>query len=130
MLFSLINSTGAVLQAGIQVTPYTVIPAGCSLIPYVAPAPTFADTQLQYTVAIQAHLDATAQSKGYDGILSLCSYVSSTNSTYAAQAKAGLDWRDNVWAYANNLLASVKAGTTPAPTEAALIAELPTITWP
>ena len=82
------------------------------------------------TEAVQAHLDATAQTHNYDGILSACSYASSTNTTFAAEAAACVAWRDAVWADCYTIMAAVQAGTHAMPTADSLIAELPTITWP
>lgn len=79
--------------------------------------------------AVQAKLDEVAQSRGYDGILSLCSYATSSDTTFAAEGQAGVAWRDAVWRHCYNLLAEVQAGTKPVPTVEELVAGLPTITW-
>ena len=83
-----------------------------------------------YTAAIQAHLDATAQARNYDGILSLASYVTSKNATFAAEGQAGVGFRDACWAYAYQLLADVEGGKRAMPTVAELLAELPVMVWP
>lgn len=80
--------------------------------------------------AVQRHLDATAQTRGYDGILSLASYAASTHPPFAAEGRAGADWRDAVWGYCYQVLADVEAGTRPIPSIAELIAELPAMVWP
>jgi hypothetical protein len=80
--------------------------------------------------AIQQHLDATARTRGYDGILSLASYAVSAHPPFAAEGRAGADWRDAVWGYGYQVLADVQAGTRTVPTVDALIAELPPIVWP
>ena len=81
----------------------------------------------QLTDAVQRHLDTTAQSRGYDGILSLCSYASSPNPPFATEAAAGLAWRDAVWLHCFGVMAAVQAGQRTIPTEAELLAELPEI---
>lgn len=91
--------------------------------------PTEAEVVAAMTAAVQRHLDDTAKTRGYDGILSLCTYASSTTPRFAAEGQAGVDWRDGVWSKCYEVLDAVKAGSRPTPTAAELIAELPTITW-
>lgn len=79
--------------------------------------------------AVQAHLDSTVQTRNYNGILSCCSYVSSTDSVFAAEGAAALAWRDAVWRYCYNVLADYEAGLRPLPTAEELIAALPTLNW-
>lgn len=94
------------------------------------PALTIDQIKRLLTDAVQSHLDATSQSHGYDGILSLASYATSTNAKFAAEGKAGVQWRDDVWAYCWQSLADVEAGKREIPTAEALIAELPVMVWP
>lgn len=94
------------------------------------PALTFDEIKRSLTGAVQAHLDATAQARGYDGILSLASYAASTNATFAAEALAGVQWRDAVWAYCWQVLADVEASQREIPTAEVLVAELPVMVWP
>lgn len=83
----------------------------------------------ELTSAVQAHLDAKARERNYDGILSLCTYATSTNTTFAAEGQAGVVWRDACWAKCYEAMGEVVAGTRAVPTAAELIAELPAFTW-
>lgn len=94
------------------------------------PPPAPVPTVETYQQAIQIHVDAAAQSRGYDSGLSCASYVSSTNPAWVAEAQALVAWRDAVWAHACAELAKVEAGTRPQPTIAEIIGELPAIEWP
>jgi len=89
-----------------------------------------AKAQKDLTAAVQRHLDATARKRLYDGILSLCSYATSTDPKFGAEGQAGVAWRDAVWSACYAIMAEVQAGTRPIPTEAELLAELPAFTWP
>lgn len=87
-------------------------------------------TAEDFTVAVQAHLDAVARAKNYDSILSCASYAASTNSTFSAEAVQAIAWRDAVWTYCYAQLADVQANSRSMPvSEAALIAELPSAPW-
>jgi len=95
----------------------------------------------QLTDAIQGWLDRTVQQRGYDGILSACSYATSTNPKFAAEGQACIAWRDHVWTACNTILNEVQAGTHSVPTAESLIGfgsmntdpvagELPVMIWP
>ena len=81
------------------------------------------------TMAVQAHMDTTAQTRNYDNIHTACSYVNSTDEIFAAEGKACLEWRDAVWRKCYDILAEVKAEHRDIPTVEELIAELPTLEW-
>lgn len=81
------------------------------------------------SAAIQGHLDATAQSRKYDTILSLVSYAGSPTVKFNDEGTAGVVWRDAVWSYGEQVVADVLAGEREAPTAAELISELPIIEW-
>jgi hypothetical protein len=83
-----------------------------------------------YRIAVQSHLDATAQSRQYDNALSLSTYVTSTIEAWRAEAEAFVSWRDAVWSHALAELAKVMAGERPQPTIEDFIAELPGLAWP
>ena len=93
-------------------------------------AEALARTRKVLTDAMQSHLDQTAQERGYDGILSLCSYATSANARFGPEGQAGVTFRDAVWAYGYQIIAEVQAGTRPVPSAAELVAALPSIVWP
>ena len=93
----------------------------------VEDVPTQAEVIARYTQQVQNYLDTTAQERGYDGILSLCTYATSSNTTFAEEGQAGVIWRDAVWTKCYEILAGVQAGTREAPTD--IIGELPVMNW-
>jgi hypothetical protein len=96
---------------------------------FSAPTPP-TPTVEQYVAAVQNLLDTTARQRNYDGILSACTYATSTNAKFQAEGQACVAWRDGCWAYCYQALADVDSGKRTAPTIDGLIAELPTLTWP
>jgi hypothetical protein len=89
-----------------------------------------APTLAEYTAAMQAVLDTTAKARNYDGILSACTYATSTVDKFRAEGQACVEWRDKVWAFGYDLLAQVDAGQTPPPALADLARILPQMVWP
>lgn len=94
------------------------------------PLPTAEEITARMTVAIQLYLDSTAKTRGYDGILSACSYATDINPPFALEAQACVEFRSAVWRRAYGILAEVNAGTRPIPTVSELIGLLPSIQWP
>lgn len=83
-----------------------------------------------YRIAIQAHVDATAQERQYDNGVSCASYVNSTVQQWAAEAAAFVAWRDAVWAHAFTELDKVLNEERPQPTVEEFLLELPAMQWP
>ena len=77
-----------------------------------------------YTQAVQNMLDATAKSKGYDNILSACSYASVENEFQAESIKF-VQWRSACWTKANSVLNDVTAGKIQIPSLTDFLSELP-----
>lgn len=82
-----------------------------------------------YKAAFDNHLDAAAQSKGYDNRLTIATYTVSSNPVWAAEATAFVEWRDAALASMFDQLAAVESGGT-APTVEDFLAALPVIAWP
>lgn len=79
----------------------------------------------------QRRLDQFANTRGYDGILSLCTYATSTVPKFASEGQYGVEARDATWANLYEVLAEVEDGTRPMPAGYADIEpELPVLAWP
>jgi len=87
-------------------------------------------TKSRLISAIQSMLDETAKERGYDSILSLCTYATSTAAKFSDEGQAGVSWRDEVWAKGYTILADVESGARAIPTESELLSELPSFVWP
>lgn len=83
-----------------------------------------------YIMAVQEMLDEAARGRGYDGILSACTYAASTVERFRKEGLACIAWRDAVWAECYRLLDEVKAGQRQPPQMAVLLSSLPVIEWP
>ena len=95
------------------------------------PQPTPAQIEAQLIAALQQRLDDFARSRNYDGILSACTYASSSVAKFAAEGQYCVQARDATWAAAYAILAEVQAGTRPLPQGLADIeAALPALAWP
>ena len=95
--------------------------------PYTPPPPPsneelIAQAVKQFETSIQSHLDSTAQSKGYDSILSAVSYAGEVN-PFQEEGKQFLKWRGAVWDYAYNQINAYTVETIPTINE--LIITLP-----
>jgi hypothetical protein len=85
-------------------------------------------TVQDFADAVQKHLDDTAKSRGYAGILSAVSYVGDADPVFNAEGTALKAWRSAVWNACHVKLAEVNAGGVP-PTIPELIAILPAVVW-
>ena len=81
--------------------------------------------QATMTDAVQVALDNFAKTRGYDGIMSACSYSNSTDAQFKLEADYCIQLRDTTWRMGYAILAEVKAGNRPVPSVEELIAELP-----
>lgn len=93
----------------------------------VEDVPAQAEVIAGYTQQVQNYLDTTAQERGYDNIVSLCTYATSAIPKFKLEGQAGVIWRDAVWSKCYEILAEVQAGTREVPTD--IISELPVMNW-
>lgn len=82
------------------------------------------------TTAVQSRLDAFAQTRNYDSILSACTYASSTVAQFAQEGQLCVNLRDATWGKLYQIMQEVEAGTRPMPASYADIeSELPALAW-
>jgi hypothetical protein len=81
------------------------------------------------TDAVQNYMDAVVRQRGYDSLLSACTYATSKNAPFQFEGQACIEWRDAVWLYCNQLMENVIAGNAVIPSESDLIQSLPTLNW-
>lgn len=95
-------------------------------------APQLTDDELiaRVTVAIQSRLDEFAQERGYDNMLSACTYATSGVPKFAAEGQYCVQARDATWSVAYGILADVQAGTRSMPSVNEVMAEMPALEWP
>ncbi len=87
--------------------------------------------QASIVEATQARLDAFARTRGYDDIVSACSYATSTHARYGPEGRYCVTAREETWDTLFAIQAAVQAGTHPVPASYSDIeAELPALVWP
>jgi hypothetical protein len=85
----------------------------------------------EITHRVQQRLDDFAQTRGYGGILSLCTYATSTQLRFATEGQYGVEARDATWSKLYDILAEVEAGTRQPPGDYEILEpELPALAWP
>lgn len=83
-----------------------------------------ADKLKSFELAIKSHLDDEAKAKGYESILSVCTYAGYTN-PYQLEGQSFIQWRGLVWEYYYTELAKIEAGSRTEPSIEEFILELP-----
>lgn len=79
----------------------------------------------------QQRLDTFAKTRGYDSILSACTYASSSVNKFAVEGAYAVTARETTWATLYNLLDEVKAGLRTVPESYNDVEPfLPQLSWP
>lgn len=87
--------------------------------------------QENVTTSTQQRLDDFAGTRNYDGILSACTYATSTVLKFKTEGQYCVEARDATWAKLYEILAEVQSGARPLPKGYADIeGELPVLEWP
>ena len=85
----------------------------------------------QITADVQLRLDTFAQTRGYDNIVSACSYASSQHPKYGPEGRYCIQAREDTWDTLFAIEADVLAGNRPMPASYSDIeSELPALQWP
>lgn len=79
---------------------------------------------------VEYYMDCVVSEKDYTNMISACSYVNSVNEQYSKEAKACIEWRDQIWSKIYQILDDAKKENKEYPKFSDLVKELPTITWP
>jgi len=104
---------------------------GISFVPPIPSQKSPEELQAEIVQATQQRLDDFARTRNYDGILSLCTYATSTVPKFQAEGQYGVTARDATWAALYQILAEVEAGARPVPSGYADIEpDLPALAWP
>lgn len=99
--------------------------------PDVVVPPTPEEIQAAVVLATQERLDAFARTRGYDGILSACTYATSAVPKFAAEGQYAVTARDSTWAALYQFLQLVITGVQPMPSGFSDVEPfLPTLDWP
>lgn len=101
----------------------------CVEIPAPLP-PTVEEIKANLLASVDNYLNSTVQARGYDSILSACSYAfEETDKVFAKEGKKALAFRSSVYRKCYDILAEVETGERDIPTEEELLAELPVLEW-
>ena len=87
------------------------------------------EIQTELTNTVQAYMDDAVKARGYDDILSACSYINTGIERFDSEGAACRMWRSAVWEKCYAILAEVQAGARAVPTAEELINDLPKLEW-
>lgn len=125
-LIDAVDDAGAQLVDGIWTHVWNVRPATEAEI-----AAAMQEIQTSIIANTQSRLDTFAQTRNYDGILSACTYATSTVPKFQVEGQYCVDARDQTWATLYQIMAEVQAGTRPMPRSFADVEpDLPVLAWP
>lgn len=96
---------------------------------YVKPMPTADEIRQMLINGVQIHMDEIAQEKGYDGILSACSYINSGVAKFDEEGEKARQWRSLVWQKCFEVLENYDEYSIGQLELETLISELPSIEW-
>lgn len=83
------------------------------------------------TEQVQGRLDSFARTRGYDDIVSACSYATSQHPKYGPEGRYCVSAREDTWDVLFTIESEVIAGTRPMPMSYAEIEQdLPVLAWP
>jgi hypothetical protein len=95
------------------------------------PPPSAEQIQASFVAAIQQRMDEFARTRGYDGILSACTYAASSIPKFRVEGQYCVDARDATWSAAYAILAEVMSGDRQIPSSIESIEnDLPPLAWP
>ena len=93
----------------------------------VLPAP---DVQAEIVSQTQSRLDDFAKTRAYDGILSACTYATSSVPRFQREGQDAVNARDATWAALYSIMGKVQAGELPMPSGPTDIEPLlPVLEW-
>ena len=69
------------------------------------------------------------KSRGYDGIISLCTYANSAVPQFKTEGQAGINFRDACWATCYQIMSDVQSELRTIPTVEQVLLEMPNISW-
>lgn len=101
--------------------------------PELADRPPLTGEELKadFVAKIQARLDGFARTRGYDSILSACTYATSSVPKFQVEGQYCVEARDATWTAAYQLLDEVQSGERPMPSGIVDIeGDLPVLAWP
>lgn len=82
-----------------------------------------------FVASIQQRLDDFAKTRGYDGIMSACTYATSHVPKFQSEGQYCVQARDATWSMAYDMLEDVQSGAD-VPTMEEVMASLPVLAWP
>ena len=83
----------------------------------------------QCSVLLNERLNTFAKERGYDNILSACSYATSTVIKFQTEGQTCVRLRDASWSYLFSVISDVRDGLRAMPSWDQLESELPVLSW-